>query len=195
MPVAVVVARLRQRGREISAAAAQALDGAVVVGEQQEDLADVGVRGAVQAQAVDLGAGVRALVRQHDTLVEAGQPEPRDEAAAGALAAVRAGVRLVDDDDAGQLVAHEHALVAPGAERLGGAAVRLVRRPLAGRHRQVDVDGVVRAARAQLRGLGRREYVVGWRDDVVEVDVVAVSDASEGRDVGHGSPRAVRAAA
>ena len=117
--VAVAVVRLapgrgRQPGRRRGE---QALDRAVVVGEEQEDRAEVGVRGPVQAQPVDLGAGVRALVRQHHALVQGGQPEPRDEAPAGAFAAVRPRVRLVHDDDARQLVAHEHALLAPAAER------------------------------------------------------------------------------
>ena len=70
-----------------------------------------------------------------------------------------------------------------------GAGVGLVVGLFAGRHRQVHVDRVVRAARAELRGLLRREHVVGRRDHVVERDVLAVADASEGRDVGHGWAR------
>ncbi len=50
------------------------------------------------------------------------------------------------------------------------------------------MHGVVRTARSEVRGLRRREHVVGRRDHVVERDVVAVADASEGGDVGHRSP-------
>ena len=98
-------------------------------------------------------------------------------------------VRLVDDHDAA------------GARRAPGLPRRARRRNVAAaaevglfvgrrarRHGEVDVHGVVGAARPQLRGLRRREHVVGRRDDVVERDVVAIADASEGGDVGHRSP-------
>ena len=170
-----------------------AAHGSVVIREQQEDLADVCVRGAVEPQAVDLGARVRALVREHDPLVQSGQPEPRDEPPAGAFAAVRPRVRLIHDHDAGQLVADERSLLAPPAKRRRRLRVGLIAGLRTRRHGQVDVGRVVRAARLQIRGLRRREHVVGRRDDVVERDVGAVADASEGRDVGHRSPRGGRA--
>ncbi len=193
--VAVAVVRLAPGGggqlgrRRVQVAA----HGAVVVREQQEDLADVGVQGAVEPQAVDLGTLVRALVREHDSFVESGEPEPRDEPPAGALAAVRPRVHLVDDHDAGQLVADERSFLAPAAERRRRPRVGLVVGLGPGRDGQVDVGGVVGAARPKLGRLGRGEHVVRRRDDVVERDARAVAEASEGRDVGHRSPRGGRA--
>ena len=190
VPVAVAVVGFAPRGRGKSRGGRVELraHGAVVVREEQEDLADVGVGRPVQAQPVDFGAGVGALVRQDHSLLEVGEAQPRDEAAARALQAVRPRVRLVHDHDAGHVVAHQHSLVAPLAEGRGGAEVGLLVGRRAGRHGEVDVHGVVRAARSEVRGLRRREHVVGRRDHVVERDVVAIADASEGGDVGHRSP-------
>ena len=87
--------------------------GAVVVRVQEEDLAEVGVGGAIEAQAVFLGSGVSPLVGQHHALVQIGEHEPGDEAAPGALDAVGAAIDLVHEVDGGLLVAHQHALIQP----------------------------------------------------------------------------------
>ena len=174
-----IVGRLVGRGRQLGS------DGAAVVGVEEEDLAQVGMGGAVQIEAVHLGARVGLLVREHDAVLEVGEPQPGDEAAARALVAVGPPVDLVDQIDGRLGIAHQHAVRPPAAERGRGRGVgrRAALFPRA--DGKVDVQGVVRAACAERRGLRCREHVVGRCDDRIHVCGVAVAEATEGCHVRH----------
>src|SRR5450830_1003761 len=113
--------RLPSPSRAPRAAATGAAPAAAVVGEQQEDLAEVGASGAVETQAVDFRAGMRALVRKDDALREVGQAESRDEPATRAFATVGAPVSLIDEVQAGRRLMDQHAAGLPSHEGGGGA--------------------------------------------------------------------------
>ena len=164
----------------------------VGVGVQQEDLAQVGVRRAQQFEAIDLGAGVRLFVGQHDARREVFEAQAADKAGARALLPVGAGEALLDQVEGRFVVGEQHALVAPGAQQLGRGGVAARGRALR-RHGELDVDGVVRAAAAQRVGHGRRDHVVGRADGVGQRHAVGVvPQAAEGTDVSHvGSPLAL----
>ena len=88
--------RASRAGAGGGAAASSAAPRRGRVGVEQEDLAQVGVGGAQQLETVDLGAGVRRLVGQHDARGEVLEAQQADEAAPRVLAAVGSGEALVD---------------------------------------------------------------------------------------------------
>ena len=179
----------RRRGAGARCRLERINDAAGVVGEQQEDLAEVGARGAVQTQAVELRAGMRALVRKDDALREVGEAKPRDEAAARAFASIGPPVGLIDEVQTGRRLANQHAVGLPLLEGGGGASIGRILRHLARRDGEVEVDGVMWAAPAKLGGLRRRDHVVRRRHHLIERDGRVVADASERGDLCHVSFR------
>ena len=114
------------------------------VGVEREDRGDVRAGRARQAQAVLLGAGVRALVRAHPPRAVVLDAHPAEEAPPRERLPVGSGVVLRVRPQRGLAVAHERALQLPALEQLARRGVR-VGVALG----KVDRDDVERRARDQ----------------------------------------------
>ena len=143
------------------------------VGVEHEDLAEVGVGGLEQVQAVALGLGERLLVAEDDLLGVFVDLAEGDKAAAlfydvgaGNLEALRIG------EDAGVLFLGQNALFAPGLEVAGGARIYAFAALGVEQFRQSedDADQVVGAALVVGLLHGRRDLVVGLGDNVFKAD-------------------------
>ena len=88
---------------------------------EREDRGEVGLRGARQAQAVLLGAGVRALVRADAAGAVLLDAHAREDAVARELAAVGAGVVLLERPERRLVVADDGALGAASAASVAAA--------------------------------------------------------------------------
>ena len=91
-------------------------DAAGGIGVEHEDLAEVGVRGLEQVEAVALGLGERLLVAEDNLLGVVVELAERDEAAAFLdLISPRNAEALGVGEDAGVFLLDQNALFAPGA--------------------------------------------------------------------------------
>ena len=162
-----------------------------VLGAEREDRREVVAGGAGQVEPVLLRPRQGALVGQDLARLEVLDPDPGEDAVAGAGGAVGSAVVLRHRPDRRLGVVDQGAGLAPGLHRLGGprvgVVVRLLRSGLPVRFRQVDRDRVVGGARQQLRPLRRVDHVVGRRRDPVQRsdDIEVVVGGEDRAHVGH----------
>jgi hypothetical protein len=148
--------------------------------DQAEDRAQVRAAGTDQLQAVRLGRGERALVRQHDARRERLQLERREEPPA--LVALPLYVEALRVDEERRLgIGREPAAPLEVEEQLGRGVVGLVAL------RQDQVDRVGRARRGEALALARVDDVVRRCDQLAErAGLVGVAQRAEGTDQCHG---------
>ena len=143
------------------------------VGVEHEDLAEVGVGGLEQVEAVAFGLGKGLLVAEDDLLgvvvelAEGDKAAPLlDDFGAGDAETLRVG------EDAGVFFLDEDALFAPGAEVAGGAGIDALSAFGIEEFREAEDDAHQIEGAALVVGLlhGGRDLVVGLGDDVVQAN-------------------------
>ena len=134
--------------------------------EYSEKIGDrFALRRLLEAEAVGLRAGVRALVRADRAGAVVLHAHACEEAVARQAPAVGAGVLLDERPDRLVAVLDHRTLVLPCVEQLGGVGVAVAAVGVLG---QVDVDDVVRRARGQLCALLGVDDVVGRGGELLQ---------------------------
>ena len=147
---------------------------------QHEEEADVGPGRLEMPHAVLLGAGVRALVRQHDAARVVGHLAQRDEAGARHLGAAGAvGLRV--GIDRRPLLARPHPIGEPALEDVAGRLIPIAPPFLS---REGDADDVLGAHRVEAVLQLGRDLVVGRRRHGSDVTLLAdaIPISAEGLD-------------
>ena len=139
--------------------------GQLRVGVQREDRREVGLRGAREAQAVGLRAGVRALVRADRAGAVVLDAHAGEEAVAREAAAVGGGVVLDERPDRGLVVVDDRALGAPLVEERCGVGVAVAAVGVLG---EVDRDDVVGRACGEPLALTGVDDVVGRGREILQ---------------------------
>ena len=181
---AVVVGELAPR-RSLERGRDCAPGGAGRVRVEGEDRGEVRPRGAGQAQAVLLRAGVRPLVRPDPAGPVLLDADAGEQAVAGQPAGVRCDVVLGERPDRRLIVPDDGALGDPAPEQLRGVLVRVA--AVVGL-RQVDRYDVVRRPFGELGPLLGVDDVVGRSRDAAQRtdDAEVVVQGTQRLDVGHG---------
>ena len=129
---------------------------------EQEDGAEVHLRGQHQTEAVLLRPRERLLVREDHALAELGEAQQGQETAARARASVGPRERLFHEGEAGLGIAHDDPVLLPLPQLEGSPRVRVVALAVGGcGHTQVDAHDVVTTARVETRLEFRPDDVVG----------------------------------
>src|SRR4051812_33473439 len=138
-------------------------------------------RRALELEPIGLGPRQRALVRQHDALLEARQANAADEAAPRRRLALRREGLMVAIERRLD-VARQDPFAQPLVQIARGVRVFLVARAFG----QDEPHAIVRIERRQFRALLVADDVVGRRQKLVRrARLLGVEDAAKRRDLGH----------